>query len=106
VAVDFSAEPNPEGLALAAQLRAERRQRDKALEDRAADVSARRESETAGPVGQVRVAGGADMTQAEGEESVVDERYSQPERQIQVSPRAALEAMAAASRSRKNDRQR
>jgi hypothetical protein len=36
VAVDFSAEPSPEGLELAARLRRERRQRDKAAEDRLA----------------------------------------------------------------------
>lgn len=103
--VDFSAEPNPEGLALAAQLRAERRQRDKDLEDRIVEAEVQ-ELEAAGQLEQARVAAGRPVEADVETEEPVAEPVSVPDRRGPLSPRAQLEALAATSRPRQNDRQR
>lgn len=136
MAVDFNAAPTPEGLALAAQLRNERRQRDKVREDRIAEAETR--DVAAGRMSGARAAGqrmpalsteieesGREQTISEAEVPDVTEPRSgpapvqgatdgrdpaepdsTPKRDTSLSFRAQLEALASSSRPRQSDRQR
>ena len=114
MAVDFNAAPSPEGLELAAQLRRERLQRDKALEDRIAEAEIR-ELEAAGRASEASVAVGQ-LLPEEDVEVVEDDQViaptadpierRAPERETKLSPKEQVEVLASHSRSRQTDRQR
>ncbi|PZU04628.1 MAG: hypothetical protein DI630_00500 [Gordonia sp. (in: high G+C Gram-positive bacteria)] len=117
MAVNFNAEPSPEGLALAAQVRRERLERDKALEDRIAEAEVR-DLEAAGRSSEAFAASHVVPELDADTEAVDDEQLPdpvgpptpidalRPGRDQPRSPAAELEALAALARVRSNDRQR
>lgn len=116
MAVDFNAAPSPEGLELVAQLRRERLQRDKALEDRIAEAEIR-ELEAAGRASEASVAAGQLLPEEDVEVEVVEDdpviapaadaiERRAPERETTLSLKAQVEALASHSRPRQTDRQR
>ena len=112
MAVDFNAEPSPEGLARVAELRRQRAERDKALEDRIAAVQLQ----------DLEAAGAHPQPASTPVEAAVDDEVERDEpdqdqsreyiggltsaRENTPSPTAQLEALASLSRARSTDRQR
>lgn len=110
--VDFNAEPSPEGLARVAELRRQRAERDKALEDRIVAVQMQ-DPEAAGLHQQptstpVEASVDDEVERDEPEQDQSRERIGDmiPARENTPSPTAQLEALASLSRVRSTDRQR
>lgn len=124
MAVDFSAEPSPEGMELAAKLRRERRQRDKAAEDRIAAAEEQAllaEGRVSEVPAEHRVLAESDTEDDDTERERVDELQPRPivapgpgDRLVDPAPgpsiKNRLDELAAVSRgmsrARTTDRQR
>ena len=112
MAVDFNAEPSPEGLARVAELRRQRGERDKAHEDRI--VAAQMQNPKAAGLHQQSTSAPVEASvDDEVERDEPDHDHSRerigdtiPARENTPSPTAQLEALASLSRARSTDRQR